>query len=359
MYQVFTDMLKYIVMNKYSDLHLQCDSKPFGRQSGVIKPLSEFDIVSPETMKNIIDEIINGNEKKRDELLDKKQLDISYSIGDQRFRVNIFTQKGNYGVVIRVINSKIPSLVDLGLPPVIDELPKFNSGLVLITGPTGSGKSTTLASIIDIINSTERTHILTIEDPIEYVHRNKMSIVNQREVGQDVDNFNDAVKASLREDPDIVLVGEMRDLETISNAITIAETGHLVFGTLHTMSAPQTVNRMIDVFPPEQQQQIRVQLSSVIKAVVCQKLIPGIDGKYRCAAEVMLVNDAIRGIVREGRNISSITDQISMNKKKIGTQTLDQALASLYNRKQITLDVALEYSNDKENLKKLIDAGVV
>lgn len=352
-------LLNYIVDNKCSDLHLITNSKPYARKSGVINMIMEEEIITPEIMDGFIKEILGDFTIKIKELEEKKQVDISYSIGEQRFRVNIFTQMNKKGIVIRVINNKIPSLYDLGLPEIVEKTAHFTSGLVLITGPTGSGKSTTLAAIIDLINSSKKKHILTVEDPIEYTHKNKMSIINQREVGQDVNSFNDAIKGALREDPDIMLVGEMRDLETISNAITMAETGHLVFGTLHTISAPQTINRIIDVFDANAQQQIKVQLASALQAVICQKLITGIDGNYKCATEVMLVNDAIRGIIRDGRNISSISDNISTNRRSLGTQTMDQSLASLVNTKQISLKSAQEISNDKETLLRYIQAGVV
>lgn len=356
---LFVDLLEYIVNNKCSDLHLITDAKPYVRKSGTIMPLIDKEVITEDIMLGFINEIIGDFKIKREEFKENKQVDISYSIGDQRFRVNIFTQMNKCGIVIRVINNKIPSLTKLGLPSIIDRFSEFNSGLVLITGPTGSGKSTTLAAIIDKINSTQKKHILTVEDPIEYTHKNKLSIVNQREVGQDVISFEAAIKAALREDPDIMLVGEMRDLETISNAITMAETGHLVFGTLHTMSAPQTINRIIDVFDSSAQQQIKVQLASALQAVVCQQLVTGIDGNYKCATEVMIVNDAIRGIIREGRNIAGISDNISMNRKSIGTQTLDQSLASLVNRKLIDIRTAEEISTDRENLKRFIMAGLV
>lgn len=353
------ELLNYIVENKCSDLHLISNSKPYVRKSGTIIQLIDKEIITIETMTGFINEIIGDFKIKRKEFIEDKQVDLSYSIEEQRFRVNIFTQMNKHGIVIRVINNKIPSLSKLGLPPIVDKFSEFNSGLVLITGPTGSGKSTTLAAIIDKINSTQKKHILTVEDPIEYTHKNKLSIVNQREVGQDVLSFDSAIKAALREDPDIMLVGEMRDLETISNAITMAETGHLVFGTLHTMSAPQTINRIIDVFDSNAQQQIKIQLASALQAVVCQQLVTGIDGNYKCATEVMLVNDAIRGIIRDGRNIAGISDNISMNRKSIGTQTLDQSLASLVNRKLIDIKTAEEISNDRENLKRFIMAGLI
>lgn len=359
MNQLLTDLLTHIVDNNCSDLHLVTDFKPYARKSGTIINLTTFEVITKAIMESFVEEILREFPYKKDDLDKKKQVDLSYSLGEQRFRVNVFTQMSKIGIVIRVINSKIPSLFDLGLPPLIDSFSNFHSGLVLVTGPTGSGKSTTLAAIIDKINKTQRKHILTVEDPIEYVHKNKSSIVNQREVGQDVRSFSDAVKSALREDPDIVLVGEMRDLETMSNAVTIAETGHLVFGTLHTMSAAQTVNRIIDVFEPSQQQQIRIQLASALQAVVCQQLVPGIDSKYRCAAEVMICDDAIRGIIREGRNVSGINDNICMRRKEFGTQSLDQSLASLVNKRQVSLEDAKKFAADKESLLRYISSGVV
>lgn len=353
------NLLLYIVQNNYSDLHLVTNSVPYGRKVGEIKPLTQFDKITKEIMNSFVEELLNGYINKIQEFERNKQVDLSYSIEEQRFRVNIFTQMNKIGIVIRVINNKISSLYELGLPSVIDQFSNFKSGLVLITGPTGSGKSTTLAALIDKINSTQRKHILTIEDPIEYVHKNKLSIVNQREVGQDVLSFQSAVKSALREDPDVILVGEMRDLETISNAITIAETGHLVFGTLHTMSAPQTINRIIDVFEPNAQQQIRIQLATVLQAVVCQQLIQSSsEDKYCCATEIMVVNDAIRGIIRDGRQISGISDSIAMGRREHGTQTLDQSLASLVNNKKIDLNTAIGTCNDRESLKKYIMAGL-
>lgn len=353
------DLLDYIVKNGCSDLHLVTGMTPYYRKSGIILNLKDYPIIDTEIMSSFVDILLNDFYYKKQELMENKQVDLSFSVGEQRYRVNIFTQMNKYGIVIRVINSVIPSFDQLGLPPVINNFSDYPSGLVLITGPTGSGKSTTLAAIIDKINSTQRKHILTIEDPIEYTHKNKLSIVNQREVGQDVNSFKDATKSALREDPDIVLVGEMRDLETISASITIAETGHLVFGTLHTISASQTVNRMIDVFEPSQQQQIRIQLSSVLQAVVCQQLIEGLNGKYSCAAEIMLIDEAIRGIIREGKGISGINDNIAMRRKVAGTQTLNQSLASLVNTRKISLQKAEEKSNDKEDLKRIIMSGLV
>lgn len=348
-------LLEHVVVNGCSDLHIVVNMKPCVRKHGTIMSTNEYPVLTKEVIeKDMIGEILARQPEKREELSRKNQVDTSYEFNGNRYRVNIFKQRGNYGVVIRVINSKILSLFDLGLPESVQTFTQLHNGLVLVTGPTGSGKSTTLASLIDLINSTQRKHILTVEDPIEYVHQNKLSIINQREVGLDVMSFNDAVKSALREDPDIVLVGEMRDLETIANAITMAETGHLVFGTLHTLSAAQTVDRVIDVFEPTQQQQIRVQLATVLQGVVCQQLIEDVNGKYACATEVMIVNDATRGIIREGRNISSIQDQITMNKRKLGTQTMDQSLAFLYSQKRITLETAYNYSSDIETMKRLI-----
>jgi len=349
-------MLDYIIENKCSDLHIIANMKPYVRRYGEINPIQEFDVLRKSDIEeNLIEEILYGQELKRKELFEMAQVDMSFETPEERrFRVNIFTQKGFKGIVIRSIETKVPSLLDLGLPDAVQTFTKLHSGLVLVTGPTGSGKSTTLASIIDLINQTQKKHILTIEDPIEYVHPNKLSIVNQREVGQDVDSFSSAVKASLREDPDIVLVGEMRDLDTIQNAIRVAETGHLVFGTLHTISAPKSIDRIIDVFEPKAQQQIRTQLSTVLQGIVSQRLIPKIGGGVIASIELMIVTDAMRGIIRDGRNISGLSDAISMNKQKLGSQTMDQALAELFIAKKITLDTAYSFASDIESFKRLI-----
>ncbi|QUH22130.1 type IV pilus twitching motility protein PilT [Alkaliphilus sp. B6464] len=356
---LFLQLLNYMILNKCSDLHIIVNMKPYVRKHGDIVPIDDHGVITKEMVETVfINEIMTGQEFKMKELDKNGQVDMSFETPEgRRFRVNIFTQRGNRGIVIRKIESKVPSLFDLGLPDAVETFTKLHSGLVLVTGPTGSGKSTTLAAMIDLINSTQKKHILTIEDPIEYVHPNKLSIVNQREVGHDVFSFSDAVKASLREDPDIVLVGEMRDLDTIQNAIRVAETGHLVFATLHTISAPKTIDRIIDVFEPNAQQQIRTQLSTVLQGVVSQRLIPKIGGGVVAAIELMIVTDAMRGIIRDGKNISGLSDAITMNKQKLGTQTIDQALASLYIQKKITLDTAYSHCSDVEAMKKLIIMG--
>lgn len=353
---LFLRMLDYIVENKCSDLHIIANMKPYVRQYGEMNPVNEFEVLTKEIIEEeIIEEILEGQEIKRKELSEMGQVDMSFQTPEERrFRVNIFTQRGLKGIVIRKIETKVPSLFELGLPEAVQSFTNLHSGLVLVTGPTGSGKSTTLASIIDLINSTQKKHILTIEDPIEYVHPNKLSVVNQREVGQDVDSFSSAVKASLREDPDIVLVGEMRDLDTIQNAIRVAETGHLVFGTLHTVSAPKSIDRIIDVFEPKAQQQIRTQLSTVLQGIVSQRLISKQGGGVVAAIELMIVTDAMRGIIRDGRNISGLSDAISMNKQKLGSQTMDQALAELLAQKKISLDTAYSYASDVESFKRLV-----
>ena len=349
-------LLQYTIDNACSDLFIMVNTPPCVRKDGEVVPIENMPPLDETIIQNdIIEKILDKQPHKRAELLNNKQVDMSYELDEgNRFRVNIFSQRGHYSVVIRRINSTIPNIEQLGLPESVKYFTTLKKGLVLVTGPTGSGKSTTLASLIDIINSTQRKHIITIEDPIEYLYKNKMSIVNQREIGQDVVSFSLAVKSALRENPDIVLVGEMRDLETIENALIVAETGHLVFGTLHTNSATQSINRIIDVFPPEQQQQVRIQLSSVLEGVISQLLIPKIGGGVVCACEVMIVNDAIRAIIREGKQITEVNNQMIMMKKKFGTQTLDQCLAELFIKGKITIDTAMHYATDKETLKKMI-----
>jgi twitching motility protein PilT len=288
------------------------------------------------------------------------ELDFSFGIKaiNSRFRCNVFSQRGAVGAVYRLIPEKIRTFGELGLPAVLATLAERPRGLVLITGPTGSGKSTTLAAMIDKINSERHDHILTIEDPIEYIHQHKNCLVNQREVHSDTNSFTAALRAALREDPDIVLIGEMRDLETVEAALKIAETGHLTFGTLHTNSAAQTINRIIDVFPANQQAQIRTQLSLVLEGIVCQALLPKADGKGRvCSLEIMVPTPAIRNLIRDDK-IHQIYGSMQSGQEKLGMQTANQSLASLYMKRAITLDVALAASSNKDELQDMINRGV-
>jgi twitching motility protein PilT len=280
------------------------------------------------------------------------EIDFSYSISNVgRFRVNAFKQRGSYAMVLRIIPLRIPSMEELGLPKVTDELTKLPRGLILVTGPTGSGKTTTLASVINKINSERRCHIVTLEDPLEYLHSHKKSIVNQREVGSDTESFANALRGALREDPDVILVGEMRDLETISIAITAAETGHLVLSTLHTNGAAKTIDRIVDVFPPYQQQQIRVQLAAVIEAVISQQLLPKASGKGRVAAhEVMVASPAIRNLIREGK-IHQI-DTVIQTSSALGMQTMDTSLVNLYRRGEITKETAISQAYNIDEIRK-------
>ena len=301
--------------------------------------------------------MLTDAQKKRYE--ETQELDFSFGIkGLARFRCNVFIQRGATGAVYRLIPEKIRSFGDLGLPAVIANLAERPRGLVLVTGPTGSGKSTTLAAMIDKINVERHDHILTIEDPIEYIHPHKSCLVNQREVHSDTISFSNALRAALREDPDIVLIGEMRDLETVEAALKIAETGHLTFGTLHTNSAAQTINRIIDIFPAGQQSQIRTQLSLVLEGIVCQALLPRADGKGRVASlEILVPTPAIRNLIRDDK-VHQIYGAMQTGQEKLGMQTANQSLASLYMKKQITLEVALGNSSNKDELQEMINRGV-
>jgi twitching motility protein PilT len=330
-----------------SDLHLTVASPPIMRVNGKLIRMMDKNLTPDDTLR-IIQEILKPEQITVFE--ERGELDLSYSHpGLGRFRVNIFKQRGSYGMALRVVALKIPSMESLKLPPILKELAKKQRGLILVTGPTGSGKSTTLAAMIDYMNQTRNEHILTIEDPIEYLHKHDKSIVNQREIGHDSQSFANALRAALRQDPDIILVGEMRDLETIATAITAAETGHLVLSTLHTIGAAKTVDRIIDVFPPHQQQQIRIQLASVIEAVISQQILPKADGSGRVAAfEVMTANTAVRNLVREGKTHQIQT--VIQTGSNAGMQTMDASLLELYKNRVI----------DKENLRKYsVDTDMV
>ena len=335
--------------NNASDVHITVGVPPKMRIRGSLVSM-DYPKLLPQDTDSIIRGIMTGRELEI--LKEKGEVDFSFSIGSLgRYRVNVFNQRGALAAALRVVGQVIPRPEELGLPRSVVNLATKKRGLVLVTGPTGSGKSTTLASIIDRINENREGHIITLEDPIEYMHRHKKSMINQREIGLDSMSYAAALRAALREDPDVILVGEMRDLETISIAITAAETGHLVFSTLHTIGASSTVDRVIDVFPPHQQQQIRVQLAMVLEAVISQQLVPTADGVGRCAAfEVMLANAAIRNLIREGKTFQ-IDSSIQTGKQQ-GMISMDDALYDLYAYGSITADVALQYSVDRPALEK-------
>ncbi|MDD3436075.1 MAG: type IV pilus twitching motility protein PilT [Candidatus Gastranaerophilales bacterium] len=347
------EVLEKVVEQGGSDLHVSSNLPPVIRIDGILQRL-DYPPLSPDDVENLLFPMLSNEQRRK--LEQEWELDFSYGIqGLSRFRVNFYKDKGNYAAAFRVIESTVPSFEKLGLPEIVRKTAEKPRGLVLVTGPTGSGKSTTLASMIDYINDTRSEHILTIEDPIEFVHTSKKSIVHQRELGQDTRSFANALKSALREDPDIILVGEMRDLETMALALTAAETGHLVFGTLHTSSASQTIDRIIDVFPEGQQQQIRIQLSNSLVAVFAQTLLHRLqpDGTKKgrvMAQEIMLVTPAIANLIREAK-ATQIYSTIQMN-QSIGMQTLEMSLKDLYQKRLITLEDALARSSHPEDLKR-------
>ena len=349
-------LLRAMIEKGASDMHVTTGSPPLLRIDDAIVPL-KLPPLSPVETKQLCYSVLTEDQKIAFEK--NKELDLSFGVKNlSRFRANIFMQRGAVSGAFRSIPFKILSFDELGLPPVVEELSAKPRGLILVTGPTGSGKSTTLASIIDKINSETRQHIITIEDPIEYLHPHKRSIINQREVGTDTQRFRDALKYVLRQDPDVVLVGEMRDLETIEAALTIAETGHLVFATLHTNSAIQSINRIIDVFPPHQQSQVRAQLSFVLEGVVSQLLIPRAGGPGRVLAlEVMVPNAAIRNLIREDK-VHQIYSQMQVGQLKHGMQTLNQSLYGLLSRRLIGLEEAMGRSSDPDELRNMIEGRV-
>lgn len=346
------EILFKAVEKKCSDIHITVGVPPMGRIDGQLLPFDGYSTLNSDDTKELSYSLMNQEQIKK--LEQNGEVDFSYSIpAVGRFRVNIFKQRSSISVVLRVLSSKVPTIDELGLPPVLKELALKPRGLILVTGPTGSGKSTTLASMIDYINQNRRGHILTLEDPIEYLHRHNRCIVNQREIGDDSRSFSSALRASLREDPDVLLVGEMRDLETISIAVSAAETGHLVLSTLHTVNAAQTVDRIIDMFPSNQQQQIKVQLSGVLQGVVSQQLLRMMGGHGRVAAfEILLFTDAIRNVIREGK-----TQQIpSMMQAAFsqGMLTMDYSLAQLVKNRKITLQDANIHCTDPEMLRRYL-----
>jgi twitching motility protein PilT len=350
-----SDLLKKMLEMSGSDLHISTNSPPQVRVHGHLQPL-DLPLLNPSETKQLAYSVLTDAQKHRFE--EHLELDFSFGLkGLARFRGNLFNQRGATGAVFRVIPFEIKSFQQLNLPPIVAKLCEKPRGLILVTGPTGSGKSTTLAAMIDKINTERHDHIITIEDPIEFVHQNKNCLVNQREVHADTKSFSDALRAALREDPDVVLIGEMRDLETIESALRIAETGHLTFGTLHTNSAASTINRVIDVFPSHQQSQIRAQLSLVLEGVLCQSLLSKIGGQGRaCAMEILMPNAAVRNLIREDK-IHQIYSAMQSGQDKYGMQTFNQSLASLYFSKQISLETAMLRSSMPDELQEMINRG--
>jgi twitching motility protein PilT len=349
------EFLKIMVDRGASDLHITVGSPPMIRVNGELNPLP-YPALGQSDTKNLCYSLLTDGQKHRFE--EDWELDFSFAVrGLSRFRGNLFNQKGAVGGAFRTIPYQIRGLAELGLPPVVGELTKQPRGLVLVTGPTGSGKSTTLASMVDKGNMERREHIMTVEDPIEFVHEHKRCVINQREVLADTKSFADSLKHVLRQDPDVCLVGEMRDLETMEAALVIAETGHLVFSTLHTNSAVQTINRVIDVFPPYQQGQVRAQLSLVLQAVISQQLIPRADGKGRVlAVEVMIPNAAIRNLIRE-QKIHQIYSQMQVGQIKHGMQTMSQSLVDLYQRRLISFEEAMGHATEPDELAGMLQGA--
>ncbi len=348
----FAELLMEVLHRRASDLHVTAGQHPVIRVRGRLVQLEDYPVLTTSATREVIYSILTNDQRQR--LETDWQLDFAYAIpGVARFRVNAYVQRQAISAAFRLIPQELPSIDDLGLPAVLHDFARRPRGMVLVTGPTGSGKSTSLAGIIDEINRTREEHILTIEDPIEFLHKHKKCIVNQREIGSDAQSFASALKGALRQDPDVILVGEMRDLETIHTALTAAETGHLVFATLHTQDTPQTIDRIIDVFPPEQQQQVRVQLSVALQGIVTQQLLPTLDGSGRIAAcEVLVPTPAIRNLIREGKThqiYSSLQTGANM-----GMQTMDTALAQLVRSGQISAKLAESRSTTPEELRRLL-----
>jgi len=346
-----TDLLLRLLKRKGSDLHLSVGAPPMLRIDGSLVPLDDVGTLGPYQLRKMIYAILTG--RQREELEENLELDLSFPMKDVgRFRVNVFFQRDSIGAVLRAIPNQIVPLSDLGIPPIVEGFAQLQHGLVLVTGPAGCGKSTTLASIVDLINTSRACHIITLEDPIEFTHHHKRSVVNQREIGSDTRSFSIALRHALRQDPDVIQVGEMRDLETISTAITAAETGHFILATLHTQDAPQSVERMIDVFPSQQQRQVRVQLANSLQAVVSQQLLPRADGTGRAAAvEVMVATPAIRNLIREGK-VHQITTAMQSG-GKFGMETMDDSLARLVRTGKVAYEVAYEHAHDPEGFESL------
>src|SRR3989440_1323989 len=346
------ELLEHMVARNASDLHVTVGTPPVIGVRGEVERVEEYAHLTPEETQELLYRILSSEQQKNLEI--KRQLDFSHSIpGLARFRVNVYFQRESIGAAFRLIPAEIKTLEELGIPSTLHQLAEKPRGLVLVTGPTGSGKSTTLAAIIDEINRKRSEHILTIEDPIEFLHRHKRCIVNQREIGPDATSFAEALRAARRQDPDVILVGEMRDLETIATALTAAETGHLVFATLHTQDAPQTIDRVIDVFPAHQQQQIRVQLATSLQGVVTQQLVPLVGGQGRTVAvEVMVATPAVRNLIREGK-VHQIYSSMQAG-GRFGMRSMDQSLAELVLAGKISFDVAVERAANADDLRRLL-----
>jgi twitching motility protein PilT len=351
-----SELLKKLTELNGSDLHITTNTPPQVRVDGHLRPLEGYRPLTSADTKQLAYSVLTDAQKHRFE--ENLELDFSFGVkGLSRFRANIFNQRGAVGAVFRAIPYEIKPFEALGLPPVVKQLCDKPRGLILVTGPTGSGKSTTLAAMIDKINVDRREHILTIEDPIEFLHNHKSCLVNQREVSADTRSFADALRTALRQDPDVVLVGEMRDLETIESALRIAETGHLTLATLHTNSAASTINRIIDVFPSGQQAQVRAQLSLVLEGILCQALLPRAEGAGRAMAlEILVPNPAIRNLIREDK-VHQIYSMMQTGQEKFGMQTFNQSLATLYHKRLISLDVAMQRSSNADELRELIERG--
>ncbi|HEX8762825.1 MAG TPA: type IV pilus twitching motility protein PilT [Candidatus Saccharimonadales bacterium] len=344
-------LLEEVVKKKASDLHLQVGLPPMLRVDGKLVPVSGADVLTDEAVEALVFAILDEDQKQI--LLKDKEFDFSFAFGDLgRFRVNAFHERGNLAGALRLIPNEILTIEQLGLPAIVDKFASYPRGLVLVTGPTGSGKSTTLAAMVHKINMERSEHIITIEDPIEYTHRSKKSVIVQREVHYDTYSFSAALRSALREDPDVVMIGEMRDLETIASAITIAETGHLVFATLHTNSAAQSIDRMIDVFPPHQQPQIRSQLSNILMAICSQRLVPAIGGGRIAAAEILVATPAVRNIIREGKTHQ--LEAVIQTGSEYGMQSMDKTLAAMVHAGTISYDDARNYAVDLDELDRLM-----
>lgn len=336
-------LLEEVVRRRASDLHLQVGLPPMTRVDGALAPIAGYNPLDEASVESLLFSLLDENQRQ---ILEKdKEFDFSFAFGTLgRFRVNAFHERGNLAAALRLIPNEIKTVTELGLPPIVMNFANYPRGLVLVTGPTGSGKSTTLAALVDKLNSETSQHIITIEDPIEFTHKSKKSVVVQREVHYDTYSFSAALRSSLRQDPDVVLIGEMRDLETISAAITIAETGHLVFASLHTNSAAQSIDRMIDVFPPHQQSQIRAQLANILMAICSQRLVPAIGGGRVIAAEILIANPAVRNIIREGKGYQ--LDAVIQTSADAGMQTMDRTLVGLVQSGVVTYDDARSFAVD-------------